>query len=251
MTADGHTVLGYQWYSCNQDKSDAAIITGADTDEYSLPTGYNAGSYYYYCTVTIRRTDNSLTQTFDTDVVCFVVQKKALIATASANDKTYDGTMSASGSVSLAGILATDDVSATGVFTFTDADTGIDITVNVTSITLTGADSQNYTVNASASSSADIQKALLIATVGNYSKTYGQDNPLYSVSVTGFVNSETASTASGYIAPTAYTTAALLSDVNSYTIFLTGGEADNYSFDITDTGLLKINQKTLTAVPSA
>ena len=251
VAADGHTVLGYQWYSCNQDKSHAVAITGADTDEYSIPAGYNAGSYYYYCTVTIRRTDNSLTQTFDTDVVSFVVQKKALIATASANDKTYDGTMAASGSLSLAGILETDDVSATGVFTFTDANTGIDITVNVTSITLSGADSQNYSVNASASSSADIQKALLTASVGNYSKTYGQDNPSFSVSVTGFVNGETASTVSGYIAPSAYTTAAQLSDVNSYTISLTGGEADNYNFDISDTGLLTINQKTLTAVPSA
>ncbi|MFA5341741.1 MAG: YDG domain-containing protein, partial [Clostridia bacterium] len=190
VAADGHTVLGYQWYSCNQDKSNAVAVTGADSDEYSVPFGYDAGTYYYYCTVTIRRTDNSLTQTFDTDVVSFIVGKKALTATASANDKTYDGTALASGNISLSGVLGTDDVSATGTFTFTDVNAGNDINVIVTSIALFGTDANNYTVNTSASGSADIQKALLTATVGNYSKTYGQDNPSFSVSVTGFVNGE-------------------------------------------------------------
>ena len=47
-----------------------------------------------------------------------------------------------------------------------------------------------------------ITRANLTATVEDYSRSYGEANPEFVVTVTGFKNGETASTASGYNAPT-------------------------------------------------
>jgi len=51
--AEEGTTLTYQWYS-NTTKSNTggSLIEGATVATYSVPTGKDAGSYYYYCVVT-------------------------------------------------------------------------------------------------------------------------------------------------------------------------------------------------------
>lgn len=73
----------------------------------------------------------------------------------------------------------------------------------------------------------EINKATLTATYAGEVIREGQ-TPGLEVSVTGFVNGETASTASGYTAPTVtnYSTAP-----GQYTLTPSGGEADNYTFN--------------------
>jgi len=71
-----------------------------------------------------------------------------------------------------------------------------------------------------------ISKAVLTATYVSETVTAGTA-PSYAVSVTGFVNGETASTAAGYKAPTV--SSASLS-VGAHILTPSGGSADNYAF---------------------
>ena len=75
--------------------------------------------------------------------------------------------------------------------------------------------------------SVEINKATLKATYAGEAIQYGQ-SPSLTVSVDGFVNGESASTAAGYKAPTV---TAGSTNVGQYTLTPTGGEADNYRFD--------------------
>ena len=88
-----------------------------------------------------------------------------------------------------------------------------------------------------------IAKATLTATADNKSKTVGEANPELTVTVTGFVNSETAGTAAGYMAPTATTEATTESQAGEYTITVSGGSADNYDFQYTN-GTLTVSAAT-------
>ncbi len=183
----------------------------------------------------------------NSDKGTLTVTAKALTATATAVNKEYDGLISASGNIVLAGLVNNDPVVASGNFTFDSPNAAASKTVNVHGITLNGINSGNYTVNLSATTTAAITKAPLTATVGNYSKIYRENNPAFTVDVTGFVNGEN-STAAGYQAPTAICSANASSNVGDYTISLIGGAAENYSFNTSDTATLTINRKSLNNV---
>lgn len=103
-----------------------------------------------------------------------------------------------------------------------------------------GSNYKDKTLNAT----LKINKAVLTATVGDYSKTYGEVNPAFTIAVTGFADSETAEMALNYIAPTANATA---TDAGTASIVINGGDAANYTFDTSDTGILTINKKPLNA----
>jgi len=81
------------------------------------------------------------------------VSKKTLTVTGAVHTKEYDGNTSTSGiSLTLEGIVGSEDVSAgtvTAVYTAANAGT---TTVNITGLTLTGEDAENYTVTLPASS---------------------------------------------------------------------------------------------------
>ncbi|HEY9060186.1 MAG TPA: S-layer homology domain-containing protein [Pseudobacteroides sp.] len=101
------------------------------------------------------------------------VEKKVLTATAIADNKSYDGTTAATGTVNLSGKVGVEDVSASGVFTFESAYAGEGKTVNVTGITLSGEKADNYTVNVSAITTADINKVSMEGiSFDHYTVTY-------------------------------------------------------------------------------
>ena len=77
-------------------------------------------------------------------------------------NKTYDGTTSAVGTVTLNGIVGGDTVGTSGTtFTFSDKNAGTGKTVNVSGTALTGTDAGNYALTVPASALADIlQKAI-------------------------------------------------------------------------------------------
>ena len=313
--------------------------TAATAAGYTLPTASctadkttDAGDYQI--TLSGGTADN---YTFDTtDKGTLSITKRQLTVTASANNKAYDGNTLATGNVSLSGIISPDVVTASGIFAFESATAGTNKTVNVTGITLGGADAGNYSISSTTTSTtADItkltqtavkydditktygdssfthtanggsfgsfaysssdtsvatinsstgevtivgagtttliatkagdtnheaasdnctltvNKAALTATIGNYSKTYGDTNPAFTVAVTGFVNGDTALNAAGYSSPSASCTADATTGIGDYQITISGGAAANYTFDITDKGTLSINKKILTATASA
>jgi hypothetical protein len=114
-------------------------------------------------------------------------------------------------------------------------------------ITISGGAATNYTFNISDTGTLNIAPALLTATVENATKTYGQVNPVFPVTVTGFVNGENATTAAGYVAPTAASVATTSTPVSDIAITISGGSADNYTLNIVDQGILTIGKAVLTA----
>src|SRR6476620_1612318 len=91
----------------------------------------------------------------------------------------------------------------------------------------------------------------MTVTPDDQDRTYGDPVGSYSKVVTGFVNNENPSTASGYTAPTctsAYTASTPVAS-SQLTISCSGGSADNYSFDTSKTAKLTISKATLTVTP--
>lgn len=88
-----------------------------------------------------------------------------------------------------------------------------------------------------------INKATLTVTADDKSKTYGDANPPFTVSISGFKKSENSNVLTSQ--PTAACSATVASGVGNYTITPSGGEATNYSFSYTN-GKLTVGAKTLT-----
>ena len=101
------------------------------------------------------------------------VNPKTLVIGVTADNKTYDGTVTATTNASIISGLINDDVvsisSSNGEFE--DKDSGIGKNVNV-NIGITGVDAGNYTLTNSATATADISKLDLVGSFTAEDKTY-------------------------------------------------------------------------------
>src|SRR5690606_13349911 len=113
------------------------------------------------------------------------ILRKTLTATASADDKTYDGTTAATGSIELDGVVAGDEVDASASYAFGDADAGDGKAVTVSGVTVSGADAGNYTVVVSGATVADILRRAISVTADAQSKEEGSDDPALTYTITG------------------------------------------------------------------
>ncbi|GAB5486837.1 MAG: hypothetical protein Pars2KO_04070 [Parasphingorhabdus sp.] len=112
--------------------------------------------------------------------------QRAITANVTAEDKTYDGTTDGTGSVTLNGVLAGDDVGSTGtVFTFANANAGAGITVNVSGTSLTGTDAGNYSLTIPATVLADIFQRVLRVEIEDAFKFEGTVDPEFIFSIIG------------------------------------------------------------------
>ncbi|HKL60387.1 MAG TPA: YDG domain-containing protein, partial [Sphaerochaeta sp.] len=93
------------------------------------------------------------------------ITRKVLSVTATANSKSYDGNASTTGSLALGNKVASDVLSATGSFAFSNINAGNNKTVTVTGITLTGTNKNNYTVPTTTTTTANITKAVMTGSV--------------------------------------------------------------------------------------
>jgi hypothetical protein len=177
------------------------------------------------------------------------IEKKQLsvIGTAFPASKVYDksSAITITEPGTLTGMVAGDDVTLGNVTAYYSGtytmDVGIDKPVTVY-YTISGSDAGNYYLNNDTSKTASITAAVLTATVGDYTQTYGEATPTFLVDVTGFVSNDSASNASGYSSPTATAGTTSTSAAGTYTIRITGGSARNYSFNVNDTGTLIIQK---------
>jgi gliding motility-associated-like protein len=110
-------------------------------------------------------------------------------------------------------------------------------------INVSGGSDNNYNLNY-VLGSLEITRKSLTATAVNASRTYGATNPAFSITYSGFVNSEDATVID--VLPAAATTATVTSSVGTYPITLSGGTDNNYSFNYVS-GTLSITKATLTA----
>lgn len=84
-----------------------------------------------------------------------------------------------------------------------------------------------------------IIKRPLVAKVGNFERIYGEENPSFTVEYEGFVGNDSESSLS--IKPTAKSSAISTSNVGTYPINVSGGDATNYKFSYTS-GVLTVNK---------
>lgn len=171
--------------------------------------------------------------------------RKAISGTVVVNDKTYDGTTSASGSVSLNGIIAGDSVTGSATFAFADKNAGAGKTVNVSGEALSGADAGNYTLTLPATVLADILQKALTGTVSVDSKTYdGTTGANGSVSLDGVIAGDNVAATASYAF--ADKNAGAAKAVNVTGAMLSGADAGNYTIILPATALADILKKTLT-----
>ncbi|MCA9064737.1 MAG: hypothetical protein KDA96_16815, partial [Planctomycetaceae bacterium] len=86
------------------------------------------------------------------------VNAKALTYTGTAIDKVYDGSQAATLNNSATGIISDDEVTISAIGTFADRNVNTNINVAITDISLTGADSANYSIASEGTSAADITR---------------------------------------------------------------------------------------------
>ena len=158
----------------------------------------------------------------------FAVQPATLVGNIIADNKEYDGTTTASASIQLTGILNNDDVEIVENIapTFENANVGTNKTVTGKYV-LVGSKASNYILESETlTAEANITPATLIAKYVGETIGFGETAKL-EVIVTGFVNGETAETASGFSMPSISNSNTA---VGEYNLTPQGGNADNYEF---------------------
>jgi hypothetical protein len=188
------------------------------------------------------------------------INAKALSATLSAPNKTYDGTNTAAPIVSItSGLVGTGTVTATGTATFNAKDVATANKVTLNTVTLAdgtnGGLASNYSLPTGIFTSASINAKALSATLSAPNKTYDGTNtasPIISIT-SGLVGTETV-TATG-TATFNSKDVATANRVTLNTVALAdganGGLASNYSLVSGLTGAASINAKELNATLSA
>jgi hypothetical protein len=102
----------------------------------------------------------------------------------------------------------------------------------------------NYTVTTH-NGTLNVTPATLTGTADNKARLYGETNPVFTVTYTGFVNSENASIVTGAL--TSSTTARTNSPVGSYPITVSGQSAANYTIQYVD-GTLSVTPAPLSII---
>jgi hypothetical protein len=156
----------------------------------------------------------------------------ALVIGITAEDKNYDGTLTAVTHASITSGLITGDAvsvsSANGLFSDINVGANKDVTANVSK---SGTDSDNYTANSTATATAAINKANLSVTAVASNIIYGGSAPVVSVTYGSFQNGETSSVLDnvGFTLGTDYTQ---WNNAGTYHTTISAGTAtdNNYNF---------------------
>jgi hypothetical protein len=153
---------------------------------------------------------------------------RAITAALVANGKTYDGTTAATGTLSLNGVVAGDQVGVGGNLAFADKNAGAGKTVTASGITLSGADAGNYTVSATATAFADILVRAITATAAADSRVYdGTASTTGRITLNGVLAGDTVSASASYVFADPNAGAGRIVSVNGLT--LSGADAGNYT----------------------
>jgi hypothetical protein len=105
------------------------------------------------------------------------IAKRGLTGALTAGAKTYDGTTTATGSISLTGVLTGETVSASGAYAFADRNAGAGKTVTASGAVLAGADAGNYSLTSVSTTLADILRRSVTVAADSVFKAFGQVEP--------------------------------------------------------------------------
>jgi hypothetical protein len=220
------------------DSSTMPTVTsdGWNTD---IPTASDAGNYYVWTRVTCSGTpDNYVDAVYQTPAEVAVAKATPTATVTGRSSLTYTGI--AQDLVTCSNVTATCTVKYYVAGDPSAAPTTETVWATTAQGTKAGpyyvwykiVGNDNYIDVVSTSYiNVEIDKATLTAKADDKERAYNTANPPFTVTVTGFVNGETATTAAGYVAPTASCSASLDSPVGEHDITVSGGNpGNNYVF---------------------
>ena len=176
-----------------------------------------------------------------------ITRRQLTFSNVAAASKVYDRTTATTGSLSLVGIVGSESVLAdVGAAAFVDKNVGTGKTVNLTGITLSGADAGNYVIVSTATASADITPlALTLVSQVAASKVYDAATlTTGSVALSGVIAGDTV----GITTPNARfvdKNVGTAKTVNLTGIALTGADAGNYTVAASTTASANISTLSL------
>ncbi|WP_172600431.1 YDG domain-containing protein [Sulfurivermis fontis] len=180
------------------------------------------------------------------------ITRKLLTASYTAQNKTYDGTTTASVSATSSDIIGSDEVHITASGSFADKNAGNGKTVNISGGALSGTDAGNYYLtNTTGTASADITpKALSLSGLTAHDKTYDGTTAATLGSLgtlSGVIGADAVSLAGAASASFADKNAGTGKTVTVSGLALTGTDAGNYTLGSGATTTASILPKALTA----
>jgi len=218
----------------NKDVGTAKTVTATG---YTLADGSNGGVASNYALAS-----NSATTTAD------IIAKTLTVDGVTADNKVYDGTTTATSTLSSSGIVSGDSISLSGSSQFDTKNAGIGKTVTINGIALRGADASNYALaSTTATTTADITaKTLTVDGVTADNKVYdGTTTATSTLSSSGIVSGDSISLSGSSQFDTK--NAGIGKTVTINGIALRGADASNYALaSTTATTTADITAKTLT-----
>ncbi|MBL7877520.1 MAG: T9SS type B sorting domain-containing protein [Cyclobacteriaceae bacterium] len=175
-------------------------------------------------------------------IVQLTVNKATLTATANNQNRTY-GAANPSLTVSYSGFVNSENSSVIDSPPVTSTGAGGTSVVGDYPITISGGSDNNYDFTY-VPGTLTITKSLITVTADNQNRTYGVANPTFTLSYSGFANSENSTVINTL--PTASSPATITSNTGIYSITAAGGSDDNYTFNYV-AGTLTVTKATLIA----
>ena len=218
--------------------SGAAALSGA---------GRNAGTYAVYAALGTLASEMNYAFAFGAGTV--VVDPRVISAILTADNRVYDGTTNATGSLTLTGLVSGDQVAASGVLAFDSKNAGTR-TATASGITLSGTDAANYVIaSTSTTALADIIARTITATLTANGRTYdGTTSATGTLALNGLIGNDQVA-ASGVLAFDSKN--AGTRTVTASGITLSGADAGNYVVSGSATALADILAKAITATLTA
>ncbi|ATQ44047.1 YDG domain-containing protein [Caulobacter mirabilis] len=176
---------------------DAAADAWSGAPTVSGATSKNVGTYVLTAAAGSLASDLNYAFAYGTGTLR--IDAKTITGLLDANDKTYDRTTVATGSIGLTGVVAGDDVSAAGTYAFADRNAGAGKTVTASGVTLSGADAGNYILSPVAAAQADIFKKVVTGVLTASNKIYdGSTTATGSIGLTGVIAGDVVSASGAY-----------------------------------------------------
>ncbi len=234
LSVSGTGTITYQWYK------NSTPMSGKTSSTLTIATEL-ANSDTYYCIVgsscgsNVQSSDAIVTINKANPTFTFEDITKAF------GDANFDfvATVNSGGTISytIEGAANETSLSGTNNATVSIGNAGT-VTIRATALATSNYNSGTKDITLT------INKANLEATAEDKLKTYGDANPTFTVSYTGFKNGEDKSVINSE--PTGATTATATTDVGVATITLTGGSDNNYTFSPLNSGVFTITAKPIT-----
>lgn len=225
------------------------VVTDNVTATYARAAGESVTGGPYQITATLSPADVLGNYTITNNGADFTINKRPLTVTATGVNKVYDSTTNAT--VTLSDNRVSGDVFADSYVSasFTDKNVGNTKTVNVSGISISGTDAGNYTVNTTASTTANITPLSITGSITASNKIY--DGTTAATIANRTLSGVLGTDAVNYVGGTATFGDKNVGSGKTVTatgLSLSGTDANNYTVNTSASTTANITAKDITAV---